>query len=384
MKNSSSGLANGTGAQSSQMDFYEILGVERSASEQDIKNSYRKLALKYHPDRNPGDEQAQEQFKRISIAYSVLSDPNKRRQYDVSGPSMSMGDFEGMDMSELGNVGRFFGAMFTKLGIPIPTQITPKVLAQARDLCTGKPTTCEARTLEPGIAISESVANQEAAFFRIKMEEKFAKHGVVIKCKSNSMSKFKLVLFDREGAVRLIRESQKKKKETSAEIFFVPFERVNISEFIPIRVLMEDKETPLPFHYLDTLEKQGAHTLENRDHFLCVYGDNFFQSVKYKVIFMPLNPECQPIVERITGVEPTLSLKKNDMAEFQKEYMDLKKRYEAAKARLKNEDEGINKMLKERDEAYDDLFTECMAPYASVVQPAQKGNSGLFSSFFGK
>lgn len=90
-------------------------------------------------------------FKKISIAYAVLSDPNKRRQYDVSGPSSALTDFDGLDISELGGVGksilffikslilgRFFGAMFTKLGIPIPTQIGPKVLAQARDLCMGK------------------------------------------------------------------------------------------------------------------------------------------------------------------------------------------------------------------------------------------------------
>lgn len=88
---------------------------------------------------------AQEQFKKISIAYSVLSDPNKRRQYDVSGPSSSQLDFEGFDVSELGGVGkcfsflskgcvirfislgRVFGALFNKLGVPIPTQIVPKV-----------------------------------------------------------------------------------------------------------------------------------------------------------------------------------------------------------------------------------------------------------------
>lgn len=66
-------------------DYYEVLGVSRTASEQEIKSAYRKLALKYHPDRNPGDKEAEEKFKEIVEAYSVLSDPEKRALYDRYG-----------------------------------------------------------------------------------------------------------------------------------------------------------------------------------------------------------------------------------------------------------------------------------------------------------
>lgn len=66
-------------------DLYSVLGVSKTAAADDIKKTYRKLAVKYHPDKNPGDKAAEEQFKKISAAYSVLGDEEKRRQYDMYG-----------------------------------------------------------------------------------------------------------------------------------------------------------------------------------------------------------------------------------------------------------------------------------------------------------
>lgn len=66
-------------------DFYAVLGVSKSSSPEEIKKSYRKLAMKYHPDKNPGDKKAEEQFKEISEAYEVLSDPKKKEMYDQFG-----------------------------------------------------------------------------------------------------------------------------------------------------------------------------------------------------------------------------------------------------------------------------------------------------------
>lgn len=66
-------------------DYYELLGLRRGTGEEEVKKAYRKLALKYHPDRNPGDKQSEERFKEVSEAYHVLSDPQKRAQYDQFG-----------------------------------------------------------------------------------------------------------------------------------------------------------------------------------------------------------------------------------------------------------------------------------------------------------
>lgn len=70
-------------------DYYKILGVERKATEDDIRKAYRKLAMQYHPDRNPGDKQSEERFKEINEAYQVLSDPKKRAYYDRLGSDYS-------------------------------------------------------------------------------------------------------------------------------------------------------------------------------------------------------------------------------------------------------------------------------------------------------
>lgn len=99
------------------LDYYQILGVERTASEDEIKRAYKKMAIKYHPDRNPGDKEAEEKFKQAAEAYDVLRDPEKRSRYDqfgkagVNGGAGGFGGFNGQGMN-MDDIFSMFGDIF--------------------------------------------------------------------------------------------------------------------------------------------------------------------------------------------------------------------------------------------------------------------------------
>jgi molecular chaperone DnaJ len=98
-------------------DYYEVLGVNRNASEDEIKRAYRRLAIKYHPDKNPGDKEAEAKFKECAEAYEVLSDSEKRKRYDQFGHDGLRGfgvhDYSHMNVNDIGDIfGDMFGDIF--------------------------------------------------------------------------------------------------------------------------------------------------------------------------------------------------------------------------------------------------------------------------------
>ena len=118
-------------------DYYEVLGVKKKASPEDIKRAYRKLAVKYHPDKNPGNKQAEDKFKEASNAYQVLSDPEKRKIYDLRGHAgVHDSGFQGFNNFDeifsqfgdifsqqiFGNFGDVFGDVFTRRGSHVNTR----------------------------------------------------------------------------------------------------------------------------------------------------------------------------------------------------------------------------------------------------------------------
>jgi len=99
----------------SKADYYEVLGVSRDVSEAELKAAYRKLAMKHHPDRNPGDAVAEERFKEASEAYQVLSDADKRAAYDRYGHAGTGAGFNGGPFTDAADIGDIFGDLFGEM-----------------------------------------------------------------------------------------------------------------------------------------------------------------------------------------------------------------------------------------------------------------------------
>ena len=153
-------------------DYYEVLGVNRDASEEEIKKAYRKLAMKYHPDRNPDSKESEEKFKEAKEAYEILCEAEKRRAYDAYGfagvnPQMGMGGAEGA--AGFGGFAEAFGDIFSdifgggqgrgrasvlwRLSLPAPRQVahgsvtTFPVPWHVGHVCWIEKKPCESRTV---------------------------------------------------------------------------------------------------------------------------------------------------------------------------------------------------------------------------------------------
>ncbi|KAK9106694.1 hypothetical protein Syun_022705 [Stephania yunnanensis] len=332
---------------------------------------------RYHPDKNASNPEASELFKEVAYSYSVLSDPEKRRQYDSSGFEALESDSMDMeiDLSNLGTVNTMFAALFSKLGVPIKTTVSATVLEEAMN------GTVTVRPLPLGTSVSGKVEKQGAHFFGVSINEQQALAGIVVRVTSAAQSKFKLLYFEQDvnGGYGLAlqgtwEDSEKAGKVTSAGMYFLHFQVYRMDSTVNALSMAKDPEGSF-FKKLEGLQPCEVSELNAGTHIFAVYGDNFFKPASYTIEALCAK-SYEETTEKLKDIETQILRKRNELRQFETEYRQALARFQEVTNRYSQEKQSVKYGLchgrrifcKEYASWRNSLYDPLLSCYLSVIK----------------
>ncbi|GMH27621.1 hypothetical protein Nepgr_029464 [Nepenthes gracilis] len=351
-------------------DPYEVLGVSRNSTEQEIKTAYRKLALKYHPDKNANDPKASDMFKEATFSYNILSDPHKRRQYDRAGFEAVEPESQELelDLSSLGPVNTMLAAIFRKLGVPIKTTVSAAVLEEALN---GMVTI---HALPLGQPLFRKVEKQCAHFYSVTITEEEARGGLVCHVQSSFKSKFKLLYFDQveNGGLSLAlqEDGAKTGKVRSAGMYFLGFPVYRLDHMAHSMAAAKDPDAAF-FKILDGFQPCEMTELKAGTHVFTVYGDNFFRSASYTIEAICAASFAKE-KDELRAVEGEILSKRVELSKFENEYREVLAQFTKMTNRYAEEMQAIDELLKQRNEIH---ASYSVAPQMKRTPKKSKGRS---------